>query len=98
MGRKIHWKVCRKIGFDVNEKWYKHEPEKVVENDPGKMLWDFTIQTDRVIEARRPDMVIVDKTKNDCKIIDFAWPCDSRIEEREKDKVKGYDDLKGSFQ
>ena len=33
MGRKIHWEACRKTGFDVNEKWYKHEPEKAVEND-----------------------------------------------------------------
>ena len=38
VGRKIHWEVCRKIGFDVNEKWYKHEPEKVVENDFWKIL------------------------------------------------------------
>ena len=43
MGRKIHWKVCRKIGFDVNGKWYKHEPEKVAENDSWKKLSDFTI-------------------------------------------------------
>ena len=21
VGRKIHWEVCRKIDFDVNEKW-----------------------------------------------------------------------------
>ena len=33
-------------------------------------------------------MVIIDKTKNKCKIIDFACPVDSRIEEREKDKMK----------
>ena len=59
-----------------------------MENDSGKMLWDFTIQTDDVIEARRPDMVIIDKTKNECKIIVFACPFDSRIEEREKDKIK----------
>ena len=38
-------------------------------------------------------MVIIDKTKNECKIIDFACPFDSRIE-REKDKMKGYNDLK----
>ena len=38
VGRKIHWEVCRKICFDVNEKWYKHEPEKVVENDPWNLL------------------------------------------------------------
>ena len=46
------------------------------------------------IGARRPDMVIIDKTKSECKIIDFAYPFDSRTEEREKDKVKGYNDLK----
>ena len=68
VGRKIHWEICRKSGFDVNEKWYKHEPEKVVENDSWKMLWDFTIQTDHVIEARRHDMVIIDKTKNECEM------------------------------
>ena len=22
VGRKIHWEVCRKISFDVNEEWY----------------------------------------------------------------------------
>ena len=97
VGRKIHWDVCRKIGFDVNEKWYKHEPEKVVENDSWKILWDFTIQTDHIIEARRLDMVIIDKTKNECKIIDFVCPFDSRIEEREKDKMKGYNNLKGEL-
>ena len=94
VGRKIYWEVCRKIGFDVKEEWYKHEPDKVVENDSWKLLWDFTIQTDHVIEARRPDMIIIDKTKNESKIIDFACPFDSRIEEREKDKMKGYNDLK----
>ena len=39
-------------------------------------------------------MVIIDKTKNECKIIDFAYLFDSKIEEREKDKMKGYNDLK----
>ena len=39
-------------------------------------------------------MVIKDKTKNECKLIDFACPFDSRIEEREKDKMKGDNDLK----
>ena len=28
--------VYRKIGFKVNEKWYKHEPEKLVENDSAR--------------------------------------------------------------
>ena len=65
-----------------------------MENDSWKILWDFTIQTDHVIEARRPDIVIIDQTKYGCKIIYFACPFDSRIEERKKDKKKGYNDLK----
>ena len=32
--------------------------------------------------------------KKDCKIIDFACPFDSRIGEREKDKMRAYNDLK----
>ena len=47
-------------------------------------MWDFSIQTDHVVEARRPDLVVVDKKERTCKIIDFAVPGDSRIEERKK--------------
>ena len=62
-----------------------------MENDSWR-IWDFTIQTDHVIDTRSPDMVIIDKTKkNECKIIDFECPFDSRIEE--KDQMKGYHDL-----
>ena len=53
-------------------------------------MWDFSIQTDHVMEARRPDLVVVDKKEISCKIIDFAVPGDSRIEEKEKDKVEKY--------
>ena len=55
-------------------------------------MWDFSIQTDHVIEARRPDLVVVDKERS-CKIIDFAVPGNSRIEEKKKDKIEKYQDL-----
>ena len=65
----------------------------VLENEDYKILWDFSIQTDHVIEARRPDLVVVDKKERSCKIIDFAVPGDSRIEEKEKDKIEKYQEL-----
>ena len=68
-----------------------------MENDSLKMLWDVTILIDHVIEERRPDMVITDKVKNESKIIHFECPFDSKIEEREKDKMKGYNDLTALF-
>ena len=68
--------------FDVNELWDKHEPEKVMQNNSWKVLWNFKIQTYHVIESIRPDMVLINKIKNDCKIIDFAFSINSRIEEK----------------
>ena len=60
-------------------------------------MWDFSIQTD-VIEARRPDLVVVDKKERSCKIIDFTVPGDSRIAEKEKDKIEKYQDLRRELQ
>ena len=62
----VHWKLARKCNFEARDKWYEHEPETVLENEDYKILWDFSIQTDHVIEARRPDLVVVDK-KESCK-------------------------------
>ena len=56
-------------------------------------MWDFSIPTNHVIEAPRPDLIVVDKKERSCKFIDFAVLEDSRTEEKEKDKIKKYQDL-----
>ena len=83
----VHWKLAIKCNFEAGDKWYEHEPESVLENEDYKIFWDFSIQTDHLIEARRPDLVVVDKKERSCKIIDFEVPVDSRIGEKEKDKI-----------
>ena len=65
----------------------------VLENEDYKILWDLSIQTDHAIEPRRPDLVVVDKKERSCKIIDFAVPGDSKIEEKQKDKIEKYQEL-----
>ena len=40
-----------------------HNPTPVLENDSHKLLWDFNIQTDHLIPARRPDLIIMNKKK-----------------------------------
>ena len=51
-----------------------------MENDKGKILWNFTVQTDHKIYGRRPDDIVVQKNKNLCQIIDFACPYDGRVD------------------
>ena len=92
-GKRIHWEVCRKNGIEVKPKWYEHQPEAVQENERYKILWDFNIQTDHVIEARRPDMIVIDKETKFAKIIDFAIPYDSRVNSKEVEKIEKYQDL-----
>ena len=62
------------------------------------MLWDFEVQTDHHIEARRPDLIIVDKERNTCQIVDFAIPGDHRVETKEKEKREKYQDLARELQ
>ena len=93
LGIIVHWKLAGKCNFEAGDKWYDHEPESDLENENYKILWDFSIQTDHVLEARRPDLVLVDKKKRSCKIIDVAVPGDRRIEKKEKDKIEKYQDL-----
>ena len=76
-----------------NEKWYMHNPAPVLENDTHKLLWDFNIQTDLLIPARRPDLIIINKKKRICKIVDFAVPADHRINLKECAKKDKYLDL-----
>ena len=40
-----------------------HNPESVLENEMHKILWNFGIQTDHQIPARKPDLVIINKIK-----------------------------------
>lgn len=90
----IHWKMSEKYGLERKEKWYEHCPEGVVENDNIKLIWDINIQCDNVIEARRPDLIVVDKKNKSCIIIDVTIPGDCRVHEKEREKVEKYQNLK----
>ena len=58
-------------------------PEGAVEIEEVKLLWDVNIQLDNVIEARRPDVAVVDKKEHKGLIIDIAVPDDARVGEKE---------------
>ena len=62
-------------------------------NDTHKLLWDFNIQADHLIPARRSDLIITNKKKKICKIVDFAVPPDHRINLKECEKKDEYLDL-----
>ena len=71
-----------------------HNSAPVLENDTHKLLWDFNIQTDHLISATKPDLIIINKKKKETnKIVDFAVPVDHRIKLKECEKRDKYLDL-----
>ena len=63
-----------------------HNPAPILENATHKLLWDFNIQTDHLIPARKPDLIIINQKKRTCKIVDFAVPADHKIKLKECEK------------
>ncbi len=57
----------------------------------------INIHTDYLVSARRPDLIIINKKKRTCKIIDFAVPADYRIKLKECKKKDEYLDLAGEL-
>ena len=93
VGKVIHWEMSKKFKFDHKNKWYMNNPEPVLENNTHKLLWDFDLQTNHRISARRPVLIIINKKKKICKIVDFAVPADHWIKLKECEKRDKYLDL-----
>ena len=68
-------------------------PASVLENDTHKLLWDFNIQTDPLIPARRPNPIMINKRKIICKTVDLAVPANHRINVKESENKDKYLDL-----
>ena len=66
----------------------------MLESENFKTLRHFTIQCDRKIEARRLDLVFIDKKKREVVIIDVAIPGDDRVKDKELEKLEKYQLLK----
>ena len=60
----------------------------MIDKENVKILWDVNIQTDYIIEHRRPDIVVVDKENNRALVIDIAVPGDTRVNEKDKEQGK----------
>ena len=63
MGKLIHTELPKQLKFNLATQWYMHKPESVQEDEKHKILWDFDIQTDNLIPARRAKLVLINKKK-----------------------------------
>ena len=86
--------LSKKYGVKVCEKWYKHKVESVIENDIVKILWDVCIQVDKQIENWRSGIVVMEKNRNKCLIIDIACLVDNNLIPKRNEKLDNYSELR----
>ena len=87
VAKKIHWLLWKKFHPECNDNWNELVPDSVLENEGCKILWDFPVQTDKVIEHKLPDIVCIDKIAKCCRIIDIAMPGDQNVIVKEQENV-----------
>ena len=94
-----HDAVARiKGNFEIVTKWWKHRPVPVMHNSYFKVLWDFTIYTDRHLVLNRHDIVCIAFPQKHCYLMDIAIPGDSRISQKATEKIQRYTDFKVEIQ
>ena len=95
VARYVYWKIVHRYEA-ANETWHwtNHQPPRVLENESIKILWDCNIYTDMKISARRPDIVLINKSTKTGLIIDINCPHDARVCTNEIGKMEKYTDLK----
>ena len=67
---------------------------RVLENDEVLLLCDFSIQTETRIDHNKPDIMLKNKKEKTCQIIDVACPFDTRVKQKEEEKLDHYNELK----
>ena len=87
VARIVQWNLRVKYNLKKSEKWYEHAPEVVTENGEVNILWDVMIQCDREVNARKPEIVVVNKNGRSCAITDIAISGDIKVSEKEKEKL-----------
>ena len=86
-------KISVNIACDWTKTKFTLAAPPAVEGENTTVLWDFRINTDRAIQANRPDIVIKDHKSKTCLLIDMTIPTDRNISVKEFDKLSKYKDL-----
>jgi hypothetical protein len=53
----LHCSMCKTLCFETTENWYSHIPKPAHQHENITVLWIQGVQTDREVQANRPDII-----------------------------------------
>ena len=71
--------------------------EAVVENDNCRIYWNYPFPTTHLIQANKPDIVLLEKRTSSMYVIEFSAPAETNIDIKEREKRAKYIDLVGEL-
>jgi hypothetical protein len=89
----LHYSICKTLGTETTDKWYKHTPEPVYEEGDVTVLWNKAVHTDREVTANRPDIIIKNKKEKMYALIDLTIPADRNVVQTEAESKLKYKSL-----
>ena len=90
MGNVMHKEMFKKWKFDHANKWYVHNRASIQENDTHKFQWNFDIQTDQIICARKLDLIIIKKENlQNCGPCCPSWPQNKTQKKGKEEYLQG---------
>ena len=72
VGKAVNREFCKRLKHDYTIKWNKHKPDSILKNETHKILCDFEIQTDQLNLARRADLLLFNKPKENLSSCAFG--------------------------
>ena len=73
LGKVIHRELCKKLKFDQKKQMVYAQLKSFLVNETRKILWYFVIQTDHLIQVRRPELLLFVIVKMSLNYILSQW-------------------------
>ena len=87
MGKIIYDEVMRNEKDDYQPTW---NVPFVTKTSNIEVWWDIPVKLSNRVKHNRPEMIIWDKQKLQCKVIDFSVPLDNNVPMKETEKINNY--------
>ena len=83
----LDWNIPKNYEIAVFVEWYKHETKDITNGNKVTISCKFPIQTDRKIDANKPNIVVKGFKEGTCLLIDMTCPQDSNFSRKEFEKL-----------
>nr|CAH7718610.1 unnamed protein product [Callosobruchus chinensis] len=71
--------------------------ESVVENERCRIYWNYSFPTLELVQANKPDIVLLDHQQKTMFVIEFSAPAEVNIVSKEEEKRTKYQELLGQL-